>query len=152
MKPTSYNAETKKFNSKQQFDDMNYSEEGLVLEYKNKQVCQISFAEVNRIYIQKNKLNPFIKIALISFPILLLLSTIEFFPSDLLIIASFFAILPVFISVYDYKWYRLIVCLQDGTIYSKKVSLHLKTENISILDKVYDKFITYKFRSQVFAQ
>jgi hypothetical protein len=71
--------------------------------------------------------------------------TIQYTPYDLIIIASFFTIPPVFISVLNFKWYRLCVRLIDGTIYSKSVSLHNKTETISILEKLRTEYLNYKF-------
>jgi hypothetical protein len=56
-------------------------------------------------------------------------------------------IIPVFVTVNKYRWYRLKICLQDGTSFSKKVSLHLKSENIILVDKVVAEKLHYKARA-----
>lgn len=135
-----------KINHSSKFDNMTFSENGLVLKYKNKPQREISFEDVDQIYIKKYKLHPVMKLIGIVSPFLLIYLTLQYFPFDLVIIAGLFTIVPVFMSIINYKWYRLCIRLKDGTTCRKKVPLHLKTENISVLNKVRTEYLYYKAR------
>lgn len=127
------------------FDHLTFSEDKLTLHYNKKEQKEISFAQVDQIYIKKYKTHPILKFVGISSPFFLIYMTIQNIPFDLIITASFFTIPPIFITVLNYKWYRLCVHLRDGTFYSKSVSLHKKSEIISILEKLRAEHLNYKF-------
>ena len=135
----------KNTNGNSKFDHLTFSEDKLTLHYNIKEQKEISFAQVDQIFIKKYKIHPIVEFVWISSPFFLIFMTIQYSPYDLIIIASFFTIPPVFISVLNFKWYRLCVRLIDGTIYSKSVSLHNKTETISILEKLRTEYLNYKF-------
>jgi len=129
------------------FDHLTFSADKLTLHYKIKEPKEISFAQVDQIYIKKYKIHPILEFVGISSPFFLIYMTIQYIPFDLIIIASFFTIPPIFITVSNYKWYRLCVRLIDGTFYSKSVSLHKKSETISILEKLRAEYLNYKFHA-----
>ena len=128
------------------FDHLIFSADKLTLYYKIKEQKEISFAQIDQIYIKKYKIHPILEFVGISSPFFLIYMTIQYIPFDLIIIASFFTIPPIFITVSNYKWYRLCVRLIDGTFYSKSVSLHKKSETISILEKLRVEYLNYKFQ------
>lgn len=131
--------------SNSKFDHLTFSEDKLTLHYNKKEQKEISFAQVDQIYIKKRKLNPIMEFIGISSPFFIIYMAMQYTSFDLIIIASFFTIPLVFISVLNYKWYRLCVRLKDGTLYSKRISLYNKTENVSIFEKVRAEYIKYKF-------
>jgi hypothetical protein len=94
--------------------------------------------------IKKYKLNPIIEFLCISFPFLFVFLAIQYLPFDLMVLASFIVVIPVIITVINYKWYQLNILIKDGTLFIKRVSLHKKTENFSILNKVQKEFFNYE--------
>lgn len=126
------------------FHNLTFSGNGLVLEDKNKQQIEISFAELDQIYMKKHKLHSFVKFIGISFPFLFVFMSIQYLPFNLMILVSIITVLPIFMFIINYKSYRLYVRLNDGTIFLKKIALNLKTENISILEKVRTEYLYYK--------
>lgn len=124
------------------FDNFTFSRNGLVLIYKNKKQVEISFADLDQIYIRRHRLNYFVKFTGIGF--LFLFMSLQYLPFNLTTLESIIVLLPVFILVINYKWYCLYVRLRDGTTFIKKVPLKLKTENISILEKVRTEYLYYR--------
>ncbi len=59
------------------------------------------------------------------------------------ILFGLFTVTPVFIKVNTYKSYWLIVCLNDGTVFKKKVPQNAREENISIISAVRRGQITH---------
>jgi Na+/H+-dicarboxylate symporter len=135
-----------KIGIKSNFNDLTYSGEGLILKYNNRPDQKINFSEVNQIYIKRYRLHPVIELASIGAPFLLTYLVAQYTASELLTLASMFAIPPVLLSVINCKCYRFIVRLKDGTSYSKKVSNFTKTENVSILEKVCSKILYFRAR------
>ena len=45
-------------------------------------------------------------------------------------------VIPVFIKINHYKRFGLIIQLKDGTIFRKKVTLKLKSENIDFVNAI----------------
>lgn len=127
------------------FDNLNFTSNSVHLKYKNKPEIQIPFSDIDKIYIKKHKLNPFMEFICIAFPFLFVFLALQYFPLNLLVFVSIIAILPIFVCVINYKWYRLYVRLHDGTSFRKKISLNLKTENFSTLEKVRAEYIYYNY-------
>ena len=125
------------------FDQLTYSSSGLLIQYKNNPRIEISFADIDKIYIKKHKLNPALEFVAITIPFLMVVLVVQYFPSSLMIFISIIAILPVFMCVINYKWYRLYIRLNDGSSYRKKIAKDLKTESFSVLEKVRAEYLNY---------
>lgn len=85
-----------RISSTTKFDSLTFSENGLILKYQKKQEIKISFSELDKIYIKKFKLNPFIELFGISSPFILVYITTQYTPYQLLIVASLLTIFPIF--------------------------------------------------------
>jgi Na+/H+-dicarboxylate symporter len=133
-----------KIGSVSNFSDLTYSEEGLILKYKNRSDQEIDFSEVEQIYIKRYNLHPVIELACIGAPFLLTFLVEQYTASEILTLASLFTIPTVLISVINCKWYRFIIRLKNGRSFSKKVSNFTKTENVLTLEKVCSKILYYK--------
>lgn len=125
------------------FDSLTFSKNGLLLKYRNEPEIEIPFADLDQIYIKKHKLNPFMEFIGISFPFIFVFMAIQYLAFDLMILVSIISILPVFISIINYKWYRLYVRLNDGTTFTKKIASDLKIENISKIEKIRTEYLYY---------
>lgn len=125
------------------FDRLTFSKKGLLLKYRDEKEVEISFEELDKVYIKKYKLNPFVEFLCIAIPFLLVFITIQFFPSYLMIFVSIISVLPILMTVINYKWYRFNVQLKDGTFFTKRVRLNKKTEDIIILGKIQREYLNY---------
>ncbi|TDD98535.1 hypothetical protein [Flavobacterium cellulosilyticum] len=126
------------------FDSLTIVENGLILKNGKRAERTISFSELDNIYIKSYKLNPLFEFAFILFPFLFVFLSIQFLPFEMVLLVALFTVVPVFIKVYNYRWYRLKVCLKDGTFFIKKVSLRSKSETISIVNSVKKEGLYYK--------
>lgn len=79
----------------------------------------------------------------ILFPFLFVFMAIRYLPFNLMILVSIISILPVFVSITNYKWYRLNVRLNDGTTFRKKIASNMKIENISKIEKIRTEYLYY---------
>jgi hypothetical protein len=125
------------------FDNLSFSNDGLILKYKNNEEIEIPFDNLDKIYIKRHNLNPFWELMGISIPFIFVFLAINYLPLDLMILVSIISIIPVFIIIVNYKWYRLYVRLNDGSTFRKKIASNMKTENISIVEKVRREYIYY---------
>jgi len=133
------------------FDNITYSENGLLLHCKNKPEVEIPFNNLNKMYIKKFSLNPLIELLGISIPFLFVVFAIQYLDLYLLVIACILIALLIFKIVINHKWYRFYVVLKDGTAFSKRVQLNQKSENMSLLEKVYTEYLYRNFNSMTSA-
>lgn len=133
------------------FDSLILVENGLILKYGKKRKKEISFSELDKIYIKSHKLNPIIEFVFILLPFLFVLLSVEYIPFDFIIFLALFTIAPVFMKVKKYKWYQLNVLMKDGTFFKKKLSSHMKTQNVSILEKVQKECLHFNFNANLLA-
>lgn len=136
-------AMTRNLTGNTKFDSLTFSKNGLFLKYRNEPEIEIPFADLDQIYIKKHKLNPLMEFMGISFPFLFVYMAIKYLTFDLMILVGIVAVLPVFMIIVNYKWYRLYVHHNDGTTFRKKIASDLKTENISMMEKVRTEYLYY---------
>lgn len=151
MNAIAKNFKTKKIANITKFHKITFVENGLLLRCQNKREIEIPYTQLDKVYIKKYKLNPIVEFLCIAFPFLVVFVTLQYLPFYLMILASIITVLPVFIHVLNYKWYRLFVILKDGTFFIKRVSPHNKIENFSMLNKVEKDFFDYKSSTLVSA-
>jgi hypothetical protein len=129
--------------AKTKFDSLTFSNDGLFLKYRNEPEIEIPFANLDQIYIKKHKLNPLMEFICIAFPFLFVYMAINYLTFYIMILVSIILIIPVFMIIVNYKWYRLYVLLNDGSTFRKKIASNMKTENISIVEKVRTEYLYY---------
>ncbi len=129
------------------FDTLTYVENGLILKYEKKMERTISFTEMDDIYIKVYKIKPVFEFAFILFSFLPVFLTIQYLPFDMILFVAMFTVIPVFVKVNNYKWYRLNIYLKDGTFFRKRVPLRLKSENISIVNAIRSKSFYHKINT-----
>ena len=144
MNTITLRAMVKNISSTKKFDNLTFSKNGLFLIYQNELQIEISFSDVDEIYIKKYKLTPFMELICISFPFLFVFMAIQYLPS-VMILVCLFSIIPVFLSIINSKWYRFYVRLKDGTSYRKKVATNEKTKIFSIVEKIRAEHIRYNY-------
>lgn len=125
------------------FDCITVEEHGLILKRGKETTRKISISELDKIYIKVSKLKPIQELVFIMFPFLLIYLAVQYLSLEKMIFVSLSVAVPVFVKINNYKRYVLIVCLKDGTVFRKKVSLITKTESISIVNEVRKKQLNH---------
>lgn len=135
--------------AKTKFDSLTFSNDRLFLKYQNEPEIEIPFANLDKIYIKKYKLNPIIEFICIAFPFLFVFMFNQYLPFGLLMMVSIVTVFSVFMVAINYKWYILYIHLYDGTSLRKKISRKLKAESFSILEKVIAEHVQYNFNKNL---
>jgi hypothetical protein len=130
---------------KAKFDQLTLSENGLLLKHQNKAEQEIPFAQINKLYIKKYNLHPAMELFGISIPFLFIIATIQYIDLYLATAGSMILALLIIKTVMNFKWYRFYIVLKDGTVFSKRVHMNKKSENISVLEKVYAQYLQSNF-------
>ncbi len=130
------------------FDTLTLIDNGIVLCCKNNQKREISFSELDKIYMKVYKLKPIYEFAFILFPFLIILFCIQYIMLEKVMFMALFTVIPVFVKTYRYKRNGLVICLKDGTIFRKKVSLKLKAENVAIVNAVKRGWLNYGVKTK----
>lgn len=123
------------------FDQLTLSENGVQLKYQNKPEHEIPFANLNKLYIKKYNLHPVWELLMISLPFVLVIFTIQYLELYQVAIISIILAVLIIKTFMNFKWYRFYIVLKDGTVFYKKVPLNKKPENVSVLEKVYAKYL-----------
>lgn len=131
------------FDTVNKFDNLIIVENGLILKSGKKRESKISFLELEKIYIKTYKLNPLFELVFILSPFLLVLLLVEYSRFEIIILLALFTVIPVFLKVNNYKWYQLKIVLKDGTFFTKKVSVNVRSENITTINKVKKQWLKY---------
>lgn len=118
------------------FKNLAIVDQGLILQHGKKEEREISFSEIENIYIKVNKLKPICELGIIVLPFLLIFLSVHYLALEKVVFLGLSAVIPVFVKINNYKSYGLRICLKDGTVFRKRVSLDEKDENISIVNAV----------------
>lgn len=120
------------------FNTIAIFDQGLILQYGKKEK-EISFSEIENVYIKVNKLRPVCELGIILLPFLLMFISVQYLELEIGMFLSMSAIVPVFVKVNKYKSYGLRLCLKDGTVYRKRVPENMKSENVSMVSAIRKK-------------
>lgn len=129
------------------FDSLTLVENGIILKYGKTMGRTISFSELDNIYVKVHNLKPVYEFAFILFPFLLVFMAAQYLPFDIVLFVAICTVIPVFVKVYNYKWYRLNIHLKDGTVFRKKIPSMLKNENNTIVNAVKSKSFYHKINT-----
>lgn len=116
-------------------DRLILSHKGLILIHKKQEATSISFSEIEKIYIKKNKLNLKIKIGMLSFLLSMALAS-TFFLSMEMVLFSLFLYLPILTWMKNFKTYRLQVLDSSNTLFSKQFYTINKQEHIDLVNTI----------------
>ncbi len=122
--------------SNTKFDDLTLVEHGLILKKGKKKEINISFAELDKIYIKVSKLNPVYEMGFILLPFLLIYLSAQYLSIEKVMFVGLSTVIPVFVKINNHKSYGLIVCLKEGSVFKKKVFLKRKEETVSIVNTI----------------
>lgn len=125
------------------FNNIALVEQGLILKYQKKEDREISFSEIENIYIKTNKLKPAYELGLILSPFLLIYFSLQYLSLEKVIFVSLTAFIPVYIKINNHKNCWLFICLKNGTVLKKKLSLNTKKEYFILVNAVRKKQLSH---------
>ena len=125
--------------STNKFKNISVSDNGIKLSLKSKELKQISFSEIDKIYITVNnkKTNYVILLTVISLGIVLL--SLFYLPLGIIFLIPLSMVVIGIIVSNNYQSYRLNIALKDGDVFKKRISQKLKYETIDIVNNIKEK-------------
>ena len=111
-------------------------EKGLMLKYKNKESKEISFSEINKIYIKVKKVPVKYIMLFVGVSISAVLLLVWIYGFNLVVLSPSFLILAGVIKLNSYKRYVLKIKLRNGPSVIQTIPLELKYKTIEDINKV----------------
>lgn len=133
---TTTNTAASTFASAIKFNTLALVGDGLILKFGKTRERKISFSELDKIYIKVYKLNPVYSYLFLLVPFLLGFLYVEYIQLDITLFVALVPVIPVFAKINFYKSYKLIIRLEDGTFYRKKVLRKLKSDTVDLINEV----------------
>ncbi|MEY2868636.1 MAG: hypothetical protein RIR01_1096 [Bacteroidota bacterium] len=130
-------------NTNTRIKDVRIVEHGLILLNRKNEKREISFSELDKIYIKVIKLNPIFELGLILAAFTLFFFVIQYITFEKIVFLSLSSVVPFFVKATYYKSYGLRICLKDGSVFRKKVPLSLKDKNILFVSEVRRAQLNY---------
>lgn len=118
------------------FDGLTLVEHGLIFKNGKKKAIEISFSDLDKIYVKMYKLKPVYELGFILLPFFLIFLSVQYLALENVMFLGLSTVVPVFVKINNYKSYGLVVCLKDGTVFRKKISSNLKAEYVSVVNAV----------------
>lgn len=125
------------------FDNLTVNDAGIVLSHKKNQIREISFSDLDKIYMKVYKIKPIYELTFIMLPFLLIFFCVQYIMLEKVMFMAVFTIIPVFVKTYNYKRNGLVLCLKDGTVFRKRVSASSKSESVTMINTVKREWSNY---------
>jgi len=122
-------------NNIKKIEDLRCNNNGLLLIQNSIEMTSISYSDIVKVYIKKQRLEPKIKFGILFVLLLPLASSIVYLPIEMVLI-SLFLYLPIVVWMYDFKSYRLQLIDESQTLYFKKFTSFTKQEHIDLVNSI----------------
>lgn len=125
--------------STNKFKNISVLDNGIILSLKSKELKEISFSEIDKIYINVNnkKINYIILLSIISLGIVLL--SLFYLPLGIIFLIPLSIVVIGIIVSNNYQNYKLKIVLKDGCFFSKKIPYKLKYETVDVINNIKEK-------------
>lgn len=125
--------------STSKFKNINVSDNGIILSSKSKELKEISFSEIDKIYITVNnkKTNYVFLLATISVGIVFL--SLFYLPLGIILLIPLSMVVIGIIVSNNYQSYQLNIALKDGDVFKKRISQNSKYETIDVVNNIKEK-------------
>ncbi len=130
-------------NANTRINEVRIVEHGLILLNGKNEEKEISFSELDKIYIKIIKLNPLYELGLILAAFALVFFAIQYITFEKVVFLSLSSVVPFFVKANHYKSYGLRICLKDGSVFRKKVPLSVRDKNILLVSEVRRAQLNY---------
>jgi len=118
------------------FKKITIGEKELILKYKSKEPKEISFSEINKIYIKVKKVPLKYIMLFVGVSLSVVLFSILIFGFNWILFSPLFLILAGVIKLTSYKRYVLKIKLKNGSAVIQPIPLKLKHKTIEDIKKV----------------
>lgn len=115
---------------------INIGEKSLILKFKSKEPKQISFSEINKIYIKIKKVPLQYIVLFVSVSLSAVLFSLWIFGFKWILLSPLFLIIAGVIKLTSYKRYVLKIKLKNGSSVIEPIPLKLKYKTIEDIKKV----------------
>lgn len=136
MNATTTGAKVKDTTSTTKFDSLTISDSTVQIQYKKTNISEISYSELEKIYIKVYKLKPIYGSIFVSFPMLLAFLCFEPIQLNVEFYLALLPVIPAFVKINRFKRYGLVLVHKDGSVFAKKVPLKLKTDMVELINEV----------------
>jgi hypothetical protein len=129
-----------------EFDSLTLAEYGIVLQYKKKKVGEISYSELDKIYIKVYKLKPIYGFLLVLFPMLFAFLCFEYIHLNIEMSVALLPVIPTIVKINrikKFKRFGLVIALKDSSVFRKHVSKNLKSDTVELIKEVKRKRLNY---------
>ena len=129
-------------NSNYKFDLLKVEEDKIIISGKKRESSEISFSEIDIIYVSAKKCPLLITLLLLFFSISFIISCVLYLSKQMVLLILPIGLLVFILKAIYYNGYELKIRQKNQCIYKMKIPLKLKNETISkaneIRKKVYD--------------
>ncbi|WP_396186884.1 hypothetical protein [Flavobacterium sp.] len=129
-----------------EFDSLTLANNGIVLQYKKKKVGEISYSELDKIYIKVYKLKPIYGFLLVLFPMLFAFLCFEYIHLNIEMSVALPPVIPTIVKINrikKFKRFGLVIALKDSSVFRKHVSKNLKSDTVELIKEVKRKRLNY---------
>ena len=125
--------------STSKFKNISVLDNGILLSLKSKELKEISFSEIDKIYITVNnkKTNYVFLLATISIGIVFL--SLFYLPLGIILLIPLSMVVIGIIVSNNYQSYGLNIALKGGDVFKKRISQNLKYETIDVVNNIKEK-------------
>lgn len=125
------------------FESLTISDFGLVIQHEKKTVTEISYSELDKIFIKVYKLKPIYTLLFILFPMMFAFLCFEYFKLNIEMSVALLPVIPAFEKINRFKRFGFILILKDGTVFKKHISLKIKSDTVELINEVKKKCLQH---------
>jgi len=125
------------------FDSLTLADNGIVLQYEKKKVSEISYSELEKIYIKIYKLKPIYGFLFVFFPMLFAFLCFEYIKLSIEMSVALMPIIPTIVKTNRFQRFGLVIVLKDGSVFKKHVSKKFKSDAVELVNEVKRKRLNY---------
>lgn len=132
------------------FDSLTLANNGIVLQYEKKKVGEISYSELDKIYIKVYKLKPIYGFLLVLFPMLFAFLCFEYIHLNIEMSVALLPVIPTIVKINrikKFKRFGLVIVLKDSSVFRKQVSKNLKSDTVELINEVKRKCVHYNTKA-----
>ena len=118
------------------FKNISLVENGIILSFKSAEQKEISFSEIDKIYISVNKVSPVYVLLFILISLTVMGLSLWFMDFDLILLLPMLLIISGAVRLNNYKRYGMTIALKNGDFLEQNVPLKLKYEAIDFVNKI----------------
>ena len=118
------------------FENISLVDNGILLSFKSTEQKEISFSEIDKIYISVNKVPPLYVFLFVIISLVVMGFSFWFMDFDSILVLPILLIVSGVVRLNNYKRYGMTIALKNGDFLEQRVPLKLKYEAIDFVNKI----------------